>query len=90
VSSLFPEGITKLADLPFQLHDAIVLALQFLSFEELPKDERPSRSIYLSNDKLKTHFEAVEKRREEQFKSDGPGEIEDPVQNQAASQLIAK
>lgn len=90
MSSLFPEGITALGDLPHPLHDAIVTGLQFLNFEELPRDERPSRSIYLKPDKLGEHFKAVEKRRDEKYGGqDGASRaIEDPVQNDAASMLI--
>ncbi len=92
MSSLFPKGITSLGDLPFHIHEAIVVALQFLSWEELPKDERPKRAIWFDQDKLKAHFEAVEKRREEKYSYDKSGqsqEIEDPVENEAAQMLIA-
>lgn len=91
MSSLFPDGITSLADLPYPLHEAITLALQFLAFNELPKDERPPRSIWLVPKELDKHFKAVEKRREEKYGggSGGSKEIEDPVQNEAASMLIS-
>jgi hypothetical protein len=89
VSSLFPEGITQLGDLPYSIHDAITVALQYLTFEELPKDERPSRSIYLNTKALKEHFEAVEKRRDEKYGGEDK-EIEDPVENDAAKLLMTK
>ncbi len=82
----------SLGDLPFTIHDAIVMGLQFLAFEELPKDERPKRSIWLDQEKLTTHFAAVEKRREEKYSHDDKGDsnaIEDPVQNGATRLLIA-
>lgn len=92
MSSLFPRGVTSLGDLPFTIHDAIVQALQFLAFEEMPKDERPKKTIWFDPEKLKKHFEAVEKRREEKHTYDEKGQsqaIEDPVENQAAKMLIA-
>jgi hypothetical protein len=92
VSSLFPRGVTSLGDLPFTIHEAIVQALQFLAFEEMPKDERPKRAIWLDPERLKKHFEAVEKRREEKYSYDKDGQsqaIEDPVENEAAKMLIA-
>lgn len=88
VSSLFPDGISSLADLPYTLHDAITAALQFLMFEELPKDERPKRAIYLDPKRLSEHFDAVEKRRKEKYSGEGKEEIEDPVENEAASLLV--
>lgn len=91
VSTLFPEGITSVADLPYNLFDAIRLALIFLSFEEMPKDERPPKRIWLDGEKLDEHMKWVEKQREAKHKVDRDGssqEIEDPVQNEAASSLI--
>ena len=86
VSSLFPQGISSLADVPYTLHHAITLGLQFLGFLEMQNDERPPRSIWLDIDRLEEHFRAVERRREEKY-GDKKG-IEDPVQNEAAAALI--
>ena len=88
VSSLFPEGCRSLLDLPYPLHDAISYGLQFLAFLELPKEEQPPRVIWLNGDKLKEHFDAVEKRRKEEIERPGD-QIEDPVQNDAASMLLS-
>ena len=93
MAALFPPGITSLTELPHTLHDAIVTALQFLAFEELPTEEQPPRAIWLDGKKLKAHFDAVEKRRKEKYDLDGEGkskEIEDPVQNDAARLLMAE
>lgn len=93
MSSLFPRGITSLGDLPYHLHDAIVMGLQFLRFEELPKEDRPRRGIWLNDEKLRAHFDAVEKRQEEKYKYDEKGQsqaIEDPVENPAAKMLMAE
>lgn len=93
MSSLFPKGVTSLGDLPFHIHDAIVMALQFLSFEELPKDERPKKAIWMDEEKLHAHFDAVDKRREEKYGTDKDGQsqaIDDPVENQAAKMLVSE
>jgi hypothetical protein len=92
VSVLLPPGIEKLAEAPHTLHDAILQGLQFLSFEELPKEDQPARAIWFDTKKLKAHFDAVEKRNKERYETDKDGnskEIEDPVQNQVPS-LIAE
>lgn len=69
------------------------MALQFLGWmENLEEDEVPPRWIWFDDKSLTKHFEAVKKRRKEKYgdgKKDGPGEIEDPVQNDAARDLIA-
>lgn len=89
MSSLFPPGITHAADLPFHIHDAIAKGLAFASFDELPSEERPPRKIWLDPDKLKEWFDAVEKRRKEQYGGGGDRQpIEDPVENAAAEGLI--
>lgn len=55
------------------MFNAIRQALAFLTFDELPDDERPPRSIWLKQDELKKWFAAVRRRREEKYglKSDG-------------------
>lgn len=80
--------MSSLGDLPHTIHDAIALGLQFLAFQELPKDERPPRSIWFNTKRLEAHFEAVERRRDEKYGADGRKEIEDPVENEAARDLI--
>lgn len=86
VSSLFPPGITQLADLPHHVGDAISKGLAFSSFDELPSDEKPPRKIWLDEELLGDWFDQVSKRREEKYGVETK-EIEDPVQNQA--RLIA-
>jgi hypothetical protein len=86
VSTLFPEGVRSLVDLPWMLFEAIVNGLQFLAFEELPDEERPKRGIWLDQDKMRAHFKAVKKQREEKYGTDSKParEIDDPVENDAA------
>lgn len=91
VSTLFPEGITHVGDLPYNLFEAIRLALIFVKFEEMPKEERPPKRIWLDAEALDEHMKWVDKQREAKFKVDKDGQsqdIEDPVQNEAAKMLI--
>lgn len=76
MSQLFPEGITKLDDLPYTHFDAILTGLQFLAFEELIKEERPPRDIWMEPKKLKEHFDLVERRRKAKYGGDD-GDIRD-------------
>lgn len=90
VSALYPEGIKEVTDLPHTLFSAIRLGLNYLAFEELPEDEQPPKRIWTNPEKLKDWFVHVKKLRERKYGSggDGPGEIEDPVENAAAHGLI--
>lgn len=89
VAELFPPGITNLRDLPHMLFDAIRQALMFLSFEEnLEKEEQPPKSIWLDKEKLESHFAWVDRRRREKYDIKGGGEIEEPVENEAARTLL--
>jgi hypothetical protein len=90
VSELFPAGITALTDLPYTLHEAIVRALLYLSWEELPKEDRPPRKMWLDADELGAWFKAVERRRDEQYGTHNSSSgIEDPVENAAAKDLVS-
>lgn len=64
ISSIFPPGIQRLTDLPFTHHNAILAALGFLSFDELRKEERPPKSIWLDSEKMELHWEQVKNNRE--------------------------
>jgi len=68
ISSLFPAGIDSLADLPFNIFNLIAGALYFISFEELPKEERPRKSIWLDADLMEKHWAYVEALREDRIK----------------------
>lgn len=87
---LFPPGVTDLRELPGGYFDAITMALSFLSFEELPDDDRPPRKIWLNNEALKEHFAAVKARYKAKGDPNAPEPIEDPVDNPAAKDLIAR
>lgn len=87
VRELYPPGITDMRELPYPWFDAIRRAIQFLSFDELEKDERPPRSIWLDSERLTEHFEWVEIRRKEKY-SDKGETIEDPKENAAAKAMM--
>lgn len=59
-----------LIDLPFTHHDAILYALGFLSFEKLPEEERPPKSIWLDDDKMTAWWDEVERMREARMKGE--------------------
>lgn len=89
VAELYPPGITDIRDLPAVWFDAIRRALTFISFQEnLEPDEQPPRSIWLDPERLEAHFNWVDQRRKEKFDVKGGGEIENPVQNEAAKALV--
>lgn len=89
MSRLLPPGYDNLMDAPWPIHEAIVRALVYLGWEELPKDERPPRNIYKDSDALGEWFKEVERRREEKYgKDNSSSEIEDPVENQAARSML--
>lgn len=71
LSSLFPPGIEKLYDLPFTIHNAILSALTYLSFHELPKEERPPRWMWQDTEKLEEWFKEVERVRKAKYGDGG-------------------
>lgn len=87
MSALLPEGIEKLHDCPVTLFDAIRMALGFLGFDELPKEERPPRRIWLVPDEMRTWWTHVERRRKEKMEG-GADEDGDYETNAAAKDLI--
>lgn len=86
---LFPPGIKSIRDLPHTIFDAIGHALMFLSFGELPEDEQPPKRIWMDGPKLTEWFEDVRRKRARESEGgDWNRHIEDPVQNQAALDLM--
>ncbi len=89
IAELYPPGITDLREVPAMWFDAIRRALTFISWQEnLEEEEQPPRSIWLDPDKLADHFAQVKQRRKEKFDIKGGGEIENPVENEAAKALV--
>lgn len=69
ISSLFPDGIARLWDLPHTLHTAVRMALYFLKFEEIPHDEdRPPKKYWLDADRMKQWWTEVRQAQEERAK----------------------
>jgi hypothetical protein len=86
ISSLFPEGVTKLADLPYTIFNLIGNSLYFVSFDELPKEERPKKSIWLDNDRMEEHWKSVEALRRD--KMSGRGDTSEMPKNALIDQLV--
>lgn len=94
MAELLPEGVANVRDMPHRLFEAIRMALIFIGFGELPKEERPPRSIWLDEEKLGSWFEQVERDRERKYGGKGKGGGDttlegESVQNKAAEALIA-
>ena len=88
---LLPPGVQGLLDCPHPLFDAIRFGHIFLSFDELPEDERPPKRIWLDGDALREWFAEVKRKRDAKYGADPGGwdkSIEDPVDNAAAQGLI--
>lgn len=58
-----------------------------MSFDELLKEERPPRRLWLDDEGLQAHFDRVDRDRKAQY--GGEEAIDDPVSNDAAKLLIA-
>lgn len=70
------------------MFNAIRDAIGFLGFDELPKDERPPRSIWDSGKELRRWFKAVEARREEKYGLKSGDRIEGPVEENDVHALL--
>lgn len=81
MSALLPAGITSMTDMPAPLHDAITAGLQFVSFDELPKDERPPKKLWWDQDEMRAWWAAVDRMRDEKYGGSGdkpaPGTTEE-------------
>lgn len=64
---LLPDGVESIYDMPYPLFEALQLALHFLTYEELPKDERPKPEIWLEPKEMKQHWKAVDARRKAKY-----------------------
>lgn len=89
---LFPPGVEDIRELPAPYFEAIRTTFIYLGFEEMPEEDRPPQRIWQDAEALKEHFEQVKLRRKQgtdpNSKIEGP--IEEPVQNEAAKNLIIK
>lgn len=80
---LYPPGIEHARDLPFTIFDAIKFALYWLSFEELEKEERPPKDIWLDAKLMSRWFKAVNKRRREKYGLKDEDGIDGPTERNA-------
>jgi len=59
LDTLFPEGITKILELPWTITRAIEHAKTVLSwYEHLSDEDRPPKSIWMDDQKLKKWFDS--------------------------------
>lgn len=67
-STIFPEGISRVADLPVDFFGALEQATRILSWQEnLTEDEVPPRWMWHLDWELDTWFLEVKKKRDERF-----------------------
>jgi hypothetical protein len=92
MSLLLPDGVESLHDLPYTIQEAVTMALFFLSFEELPSDETPPKSIWFNGKELKKWWKAVKRKRRQEAglkDDDMDKDIDGPVEyNEAVKDLI--
>lgn len=88
VSELLPPEVENIRDCPWRWFEAIRLGMFFLSFDELPEEDRPHRRIWLDTEAMESHFAALKAKREREAKGDTTLEGE-PVRNAAARDLVA-
>jgi hypothetical protein len=70
------------------MFDALRQTLAFLSFDELPADERPPRKIWLKGKELREWMKAVERRRKEKYGSESGDDIDGPVSTNDTKALL--
>lgn len=86
LSLLLPDDITTIHELPYNIFDAIKLALVWLSYEELESQDRPPKSIWLDGKQLAKHFKAVRRRQKQRWgikDDDIDTEIDGPTERNA-------
>jgi hypothetical protein len=83
ISSLYPHGIERAYDLPYTVHNAIMAALGFLSFEELPEKERPPKRIWLNSDAMEEWWADVKAMRKAEMEGKGGDESSGPMMKNA-------
>lgn len=86
ISSLLPPGITRLTECPYTISNSILAALGFLSFDELPEDERPPKRIWLDSKAMKAHWGEIKRLRK--AKLDGHGDQGEMSKNALKDRLL--
>lgn len=77
--------------MPYPLFEAIQLALHFLQYEELPKDERPRPEIWMEPKEMKDHWSAVEARRKAKWgDKDSDRMADEPIDGPVSENEAAK
>jgi hypothetical protein len=90
VSQLLPDGVDSLADCPFTVYEAILVALRILGYEEFPLDERPPRHMWLDAPKLTEWWDTINRARRDKYGLSDNGDVHDGDENTLAQELIKR
>lgn len=83
---LLPQGITDIREMPASHFDLIRRSMIFLSFEEMPEEDRPPRKIWLDDVKLVAHFDRLKEKRKTEAGGDTvPGDMQE---NPLAKEMV--
>lgn len=72
--------------MPYTIHNAILNALVFLSFRELPEHEQPPRKFWLDEKKMEKWWASVKKQRKAEAK--GEERPDNMAQNALTKKLL--
>lgn len=87
---LLPAGITSFYELPYNVFNAIRQALGFLGFDELEKDDRPDKSIWLDGPELRKHWKMVESRRKARYGGKADRYADEPIDGPVSENAAVK
>ncbi len=76
---LLPVGISSFYDLPYNVFDAIRTTLGHLGLEELPKEDRPVKSIWFDGKAMNAHWKMVEARNRVKYGGKADSISEEPI-----------
>jgi hypothetical protein len=77
--------VRDLHDCPYTLFAAIRRAMFYLSFDELPKEERPPKRIWDDDEAIEEWFAAIERKRKRDMTTP---QVDDPVQNELTKDFV--
>lgn len=81
-------GEFTLQDCPYPLFDAVMAGFYFIAFDEWDEEDRPPKSIWLDEERLRSHVEGI--RRKHKAGAEGEDAAEGPLeQNTLIKDLVA-
>lgn len=85
--SLFPEGITSVHEVPWDLLNAIEHAMRVLSWlENITSDEMPPAWMLPFDDELEIWFERVDRERKEKY--GGGADMDEPAGEMMGNEMV--